>query len=365
MRILYGVVGEGMGHAMRSRVVLEHLLAEGHDVEIMASSRAADYLAKRFEGVHRIHGFHMISEDNRLRKRKTLFSNVFKGTAALPQQIAAYFDLTDSFQPEAVISDFESWTSLYGESHAIPVFSIDNMQIIDRCALPREVIVGQQTNFQIAKAFVKAKLPFSEYFFITSFFYPPVRKDRTELFPPILRPEILAAAPTRGEHLLAYQTSTSHDELLEALAATGRECRIYGLRRDNTEDVVEGDLVFRPFSEERFIADLASAAGVVASAGFTLMGECVYLHKPLLAVPLEGQYEQVLNARYLELEGYGMAAEGGITEDVLGAFVDGLPRFEEALARYSQDGNTKLFDSLDEHLDKAAAGFYKLNLNPF
>ena len=25
MRILYGVVGEGMGHAMRSRVVIDHL----------------------------------------------------------------------------------------------------------------------------------------------------------------------------------------------------------------------------------------------------------------------------------------------------------------------------------------------------
>ena len=35
MKILYGVVGEGMGHAMRSRVILEHLLAHDHEVEIM------------------------------------------------------------------------------------------------------------------------------------------------------------------------------------------------------------------------------------------------------------------------------------------------------------------------------------------
>ena len=42
MRILYGVVGEGMGHAMRSRVVLEHLFGQGHEVEIMVSGRASD-----------------------------------------------------------------------------------------------------------------------------------------------------------------------------------------------------------------------------------------------------------------------------------------------------------------------------------
>ena len=53
MKILYGVVGEGMGHAMRSRVVLEHLVAQGHELEIMASGRAADFLAKRgSRGVH-------------------------------------------------------------------------------------------------------------------------------------------------------------------------------------------------------------------------------------------------------------------------------------------------------------------------
>ena len=63
MRILYGVVGEGMGHAMRSRLVLEHLLEQGHDVEIMASGRAAEFLRTRFSEqswVHRIHCLHII-----------------------------------------------------------------------------------------------------------------------------------------------------------------------------------------------------------------------------------------------------------------------------------------------------------------
>jgi uncharacterized protein (TIGR00661 family) len=46
VKILYGVVGEGMGHAMRSRVVLEHLVAQGHEVEIMASGRATDFLGE-------------------------------------------------------------------------------------------------------------------------------------------------------------------------------------------------------------------------------------------------------------------------------------------------------------------------------
>ena len=53
MKILYGVVGEGMGHAMRSRVILEHLVGQEHEIEIMASGRAVDFLSKRFDGVNR------------------------------------------------------------------------------------------------------------------------------------------------------------------------------------------------------------------------------------------------------------------------------------------------------------------------
>ena len=46
MKILYGVVGEGMGHAMRSRVVLDHL-TKRHDVQVVVSGRAYDYLKQR------------------------------------------------------------------------------------------------------------------------------------------------------------------------------------------------------------------------------------------------------------------------------------------------------------------------------
>ena len=95
MRILYGVVGEGMGHAIRSKVVLEHLLESGHEVQIMASDRAADFLARHFQEVKKIHGLHIVTEENRVRKGKTLWSNVLEGSSGLPRNILAYFELLD------------------------------------------------------------------------------------------------------------------------------------------------------------------------------------------------------------------------------------------------------------------------------
>src|SRR5690606_38105770 len=49
VRILYGVVGEGMGHATRSRVIIEHLAALGHQIKIVVSGRAHRFLQDRLK----------------------------------------------------------------------------------------------------------------------------------------------------------------------------------------------------------------------------------------------------------------------------------------------------------------------------
>jgi uncharacterized protein (TIGR00661 family) len=50
---------------------------------------------------------------------------------------------------------------------------------------------------------------------------------------------------------------------------------------------------------------LSTAKAVIATAGFTLMSEALYLGKPYLAFPMQGQFEQHLNAHMLDLLGYG------------------------------------------------------------
>jgi len=354
MRILYGVVGEGMGHAIRSKVVLEWLFGQGHRVETMASSRAADFLAKRFPEVHRIHGLHMIYDENRVRKSRTLWSNVRDGMRALPSQIRSYFELVDDFAPELVISDFESWAYLYGKTHGLPVISIDNMQVLSRCKHPDDLAAGIRLQFELTRAFVASKLPFCDHYFITSFFFPMVRRKRTTLVPPVLRPEVIDVAAARGDHLLVYQTAEDHRALAEVLAGCGLECRVYGLRRDLQEEQVEGNLRYRPFNERTFIDDLASARAVVSGGSFTVMSECVYLHKPLLSVPVKGQVEQVVNARYLQHLGYGRIADH-IDASVLKDFLAAVPACEERLAEFQQDGNRVLFEALAAELARHGA----------
>jgi uncharacterized protein (TIGR00661 family) len=361
VRILYGVVGEGMGHAMRSRVILDHL-TQHHEVEVVVSGRAHDYLQRRESEhlrVQKIWGYSLVYEDNEVQTFRTLLENVKGAVSGWPRNIQAYFEMTERFSPDVVISDFESWSYLFARRRGLPVISIDNMQVINRCEHRPELLEGVRGDFELQRALIKAKVAGAFHYHITTFFRPPVRKPRTTLHPPILRPEILAARPEPGEHLLVYQTSTSNTALPEVLRRAGRECRIYGLKRNLTADEVDGNLRYRPFSEAGFIDDLRTARGVIAGGGFTLMGEAVYLRRPMLSVPVRHQVEQVLNGRYLEAEGYGLATDE-ITPTALATFLERLPDLERALAGYHQNGNQDLLTSLDRSLAAAAAGEAKV-----
>lgn len=363
MKILYGVVGEGMGHATRSRVVLEHLRARGHDLRIVASHDATRFLDRHFGTVVDIEGMRMVfDEQNRVDRLRTLVSLFAKGLAGLPANVAAYFSLVDDgFEPDVVISDFESWTHLYAMLHGTPIISLDNIQIVGRCKLPAEILAGRRFDYLLNRAMVKAKLPFCDRYLLTSFFRPEIEGKRTSIHAPVLRREILEASPERGDHLVVYQSGGVDPRLLASLEASGVECRVYGVRRGLEEDTHEANMRHRPFDERTFVDDLRTCRGVVATGGASLMSEAIHLGKPVLATPIAGQFEQNMNSEYLERLGYGRFARA-IGETSVRDFLRDTSRFDDALATYDRIGNADLLGALDHELaaidvaDEWAAG---------
>lgn len=344
MRILYGVVGEGMGHATRSRVILSHLLGAGHEVEVAVSGRAHALLERVFPTmrVHRITGLNMIYEDNTVKKGRTAL-DFLKKLPAFAENHDLFTRLGNDFRPELVISDFESFTYLYAKAHDLPIASIDNMQVINRCALDVEIPDELQASFRTAKALVKAKLPRCGAYLVTSFFFPPTRKPRTALYPPILRDAVLDARRVDGDHVVVYQTSDSYTELVPTLQKLPVRFVVYGLGRDEQL----GNVHLKSFSEDGFVADLASSRAVIAGGGFSLMGEAVYLRKPMLSVPLEGQFEQTLNALYLQKLGYG-EHHSALDLHGISAFLDRTSDYTRALAGHHQDRNHAILAAVDD-----------------
>ncbi|NVO32670.1 MJ1255/VC2487 family glycosyltransferase [Hymenobacter lapidiphilus] len=348
MKILYGVPGEGLGHATRSKVVIGYLLGQGHEVRVVSSSRAYQLLAAAFPGggVHEIKGFHLAYKNITVSKSRTAALTLRSAPESLRVNFGKYRELLRDFEPDVVISDFESFSYYYAQWKGLPVISIDNMQIISRAVLDVAVPAAERGNLALARRLVQAKLPRSQHYLISTFFRLPLRKERTTLVPPILRPEVLALAPTKGRHVLVYQSATTQQNLVAQLQQLpNQEFRVYGFNREETH----GNVQLRAFSEAGFLADLASARAVITNGGFSLISEAVYLRKPICAVPIPAQFEQFLNAAQVEKLGYGRHF-ATITPDNLRAFLYDLSGFEASLQTYEQHDNQELFTALEEVL---------------
>ena len=74
----------------------------------------------------------------------------------------------------------------------------------------------------------------------------------------------------------------------------------------------------------------------------------------MLALPLAGQFEQEMNARYLERLGYGTAATA-LDEPSLKRFLDNESGHAEALAGYEQDGNKETLQAVNQAIDEIVA----------
>lgn len=345
-RILYGFSGEGSGHASRSRVMMAHLLARGHAVLGASYDRGYAGLKDEFELVE-IEGLSLASVDNRISARRTVAANLAK----LGDGVRGLFRLRRAckdFAPEVVITDFEPLTAHFARRHGLPLVTLDNQHRLRyvryRCP------PGLRRDALVTGAVMRAFVPPPDVSLVTTFWHGEVKNERTFLFPPILRPEILALKPRDEGHVLVYFTHA-----FEAFIAHLKACRrerflVYGTGRQGREDNLE----LRAPSGPGFLQDLAGAKAVIATAGFTLMTEALHLGKPYLALPMQGQFEQELNALLLAEAGYGMNGRDRGPEGV-GAFLERLPEFRGRLAAYPRADNAAVQGMLDRLVEDGGA----------
>lgn len=335
MRILYGVVGEGMGHATRSKVVIQHLLSRGHVVKVASAGRAADFLSRAGFDVVKAQELGIEYVDGAVNTAGTLALNLGRLPGILATGGAAWAQF-DAFAPQLVISDFDSLASMYGRTHGVPVVSIDNMQIIDRCAHAPEITASP--DYEITRAIVAARLPDCAHYVITTFFYPPIAKSDTTLVPPILRDAVLQARVTNDGPILVYQTSMGDARLLETLGQfPSRQFIVYG-----TAGRALANVTMKPFDEQGFVDDLARSSAVIANGGMSLLGEALSLGKPVYSVPVRGHFEQEMNARYVERLGLGLMSRE-FNADTLRQFLGRLGGF----GRIARGDNGRLFQAVD------------------
>jgi len=340
--ILYGVNGEGSGHSTRAKEVIAHLQQKGHTVHVVSFDRGWQNLGESFE-VTEIYGFRIAYVNNQVRYKRTLAKNLMSAPKAA-KSVRQLMRLVDQWKIELVMTDFEPLSCHIGRRKRLPIISIDNQH----CLTNTDVTYPRQYRRDAAavKLVTRLMTPRADAYLVLSFFPVQARDQKTFVFPPILRKEVLDTRPRDGEHVLVYVTSPSAD-LVELLKNVRCSFIAYGFGREGQD----GNILFKKPSMANFLQDLAGCKAVAANAGFSLLSEALYLGKPYLAVPVKHQFEQILNAYYVGKMGYGSYWEE-LNKERVESFLFNLPLYKENLGSYPRQGNSALLAQLDALIAK-------------
>ena len=350
-KIFFSLSGEGRGHATRVRALVESLRAE-HQVAIYASGDAYRFLAPLYRGtsvrLHRVGGlrFHY-TPTRRLDFQRTAWEAI-RFTRRLPLLVRMLERRLVDERPDLVIADFEPALPRAAQRLSIPFLSIDHQHFLTTYNLS-SLPLWLRTHAALMSLIVRAICSGQQHTVVSSFYFPPLRANCTNVTQVgvMLRPEILATIPESQPHLVAYWRRFAPQNVLEALQASGREVRVYGLGSRPRS----GNLVFHAISEQRFLEDLASASALISTAGNQLVGEALFLGKPVLAFPEARNFEQYINAHFLEQSGAGAWAEmEQVTPGHLSDFLGRLDEFRARIQRSRMNGLPATLAALSRHL---------------
>jgi len=231
----------------------------------------------------------------------------------------------------------------------VPFISIDHEHMLTLCKLEHPL----KSWFSRITASVVTECHYigAVAYIIINFFKTDLRIDSAILVPPVVRPIIRELTASEGEHILVYSTTGKNREGLQKMLGKfgGQRFYVYGF--DPVKDAEYKNCTFKKRSTEGFLNDLASARGVIASAGFSLLSECLHLKKKMLLLPVAGQYEQIINAHYIEKLGLGVSAEK-LEEKVLSRFLDELDKPMPDDERILWPDNDRFFEILQEALNR-------------
>lgn len=347
-KIIYAVAGEGFGHSSRSHLIGQRLINAGHDCIFVGSQKSLLYLKQYFgERVKEIFGLSFAFVNGRIDKSETLKRNLLKLPEGNKQNDELFKKHFEPFEPDLVISDFEPFSAWWAWRNRVPFISIDHEHMLTLCKLEH---TGRNWFSRITASVVtECHYVGAVAYIIVNFFDAHLRIDSAVLGPPIVRPIVSSLKVKAGRHILLYSTTGEDEEQLKDVLSKfgGQKFYIYGFDKN----IEYKNCVFKERSTEGFLADLAGARGVIASAGFSLISECMYLKKKMLLLPLAGQYEQIINAHYVQKLGLGISAEK-LDEAVLSRFLDELDKPMPSDERIIWPDNDRFFQILQKVLNR-------------
>jgi len=252
-------------------------------------------------------------------------------------------------KPDLVITDLEPALPRAALRCGVPFVSLNHQHFLvvnDLSALPARLRWTGEFMGSVVRAYYQGQVKT----IVSSFYAPPLKpgyEDKVVQVGVLLRPEVLFTTPYSGGYFVAYLRRFVGQEVLDALKTCPLRVMVYGLG----ERPPEANLIFRRVSAEGFLEDLAGCEALISTAGNQLVGEALYLEKPVLAVPEPGNFEQRINAHFLKESGAGdWASPDLLTPSFMRGFLDRLDLFRAAICPETVNGTPAVLRAMQPFL---------------
>ena len=294
MKVLYGVNGNGSGHISRASLVVPKLQASGADVSCILSGRPGG--AESYPDLSNLgtcqfkEGLSLIHNE----KGGLDFIKTSLGIAKQSPRMLGDILRLDVSEFDLVVTDFEPISAWAAKKHSIP-----SIGLAHHFAFQHDVPkAGEFSPFMIfMNNIVPTDIPLGLHY--ASYDQP--------ILPPIIdshKIEQLSGATEDPQKVLVYMDFEPTEQVVEMLRPH-KNHDFYVYASDNQQDADIGNIHIRKRSKDGFMNDFATAAGLIANAGFCASSEALQLGKKLLVKPASGQKEQESNALALDRLGYG------------------------------------------------------------
>lgn len=342
-RILFGVHGSAHGHAVRALTIARHY--PEHDFLFVSHADGAGLIRREFPV------FECPNPVTPVRYHKVATGPVISRNAKFLLQkkhfLQSVLEVIDRFKPDLAISDYEFLVPRACRKVGLPCLSVDHQHITN---FTSHTIPPWQRYSYIMNYFASRFL-FTEAsdYMVISFFRPPMKKKcpRVVVVPPLLRDAVLKNSPHEGEHVVAYQSTSTFKHFFPFLRTIDRNVIVYGFDSDH----LSGNLKFKRKSEGEFLEDLAGCKYVVCGGGHTMISEALYYGKPVMSFPIKNAFEQQLNAHYIDQLGYGKSFRDLKPKPgTASAFESSLDQFKANLQKGNFFGNPEIFSLLDRFI---------------
>jgi uncharacterized protein (TIGR00661 family) len=363
-RILYGVQGEGRGHATRSLEIIKALLEQGYAVKVLSGGDALPVLRGAGLEVFEIPLIrYQYTQAGYLSMWKTIAFNAAKAFGLLLRKGKVYAQVhreVMAFSPDLCISDFEPYLSRIARAARMPLVAIDHQHFLTETLLPRPDRLGKALALGLYRLGTLLLGGRPDRIIASSFWHFPRRPgSRALLVGPFFAAGLRDIQPTLGEGVVVYLKRAGYlHALLPAIQASPEiEFTVFSLwSPESRPQSMPANVTLRSVHREAFLTALGSSRCLITTAGNQVIGEAVYLGKPVLAFPEPEVLEQELNATALENSGFGQACPlRELDGHRLAAFFAALPHFRERMRKFrpsmeAYDGRKQTLKALHRFL---------------